>query len=447
MIDFRFASAAAAGKNWVAAFYARPYNRRYLLKQVVKASGFMLAGKQRRSAANRLRYGPAGKQIECLTCRVRCFWRNLHVTAMGMLKIITVVGARPQFVKAAAVSRAIGTWNKNNSATQINERIVHTGQHYDQNMSKVFFDELQLPRPAMNREVGSGPHGRQTAAMLERLEEVLQAEKPDWVIIYGDTNSTLAGALAAVKLHIPVAHVEAGLRSFNRRMPEEINRIVADCLSSLLFCPTATAVKNLADEGVTSGVHRVGDVMYDSVLFNANLAEQASDVMARLQLEAKSFYLATVHRAENTDDPARLAAIIKAFGEMKTQVVLPLHPRTRKILTNRAAEIGRDVRIIDPVSYLDMIKLEQNARLILTDSGGVQKEAYWFGVPCVTLRDQTEWVELVEAECNKVVGADTDAIVAAVADFEAADVSLPADRPTDLYGDGHSAEKIVQTIS
>jgi UDP-GlcNAc3NAcA epimerase len=359
------------------------------------------------------------------------------------VKITTVVGARPQFIKAAAVSRAMAAFNASAAGPRLQERLVHTGQHYDDNMSKVFFDELDIPRPAANLEVGSGPHGRQTGLMLERLEQDLQADRPDWVLVYGDTNSTLAGALAAAKLHVPVAHVEAGLRSFNRRMPEEINRVVADCLSTLLLCPTATAVANLAREGVTAGVHDVGDVMYDSVLFNAALAERSSTVLARVGLTPKTFYLATVHRAENTDDPSRLAGIIEAFGGVGVPLVLPLHPRTRKTLGAGLARLGGGVRVVDPVPYLDMLILEKNARIILTDSGGVQKEAYWFGVPCVTLRDETEWVELVETGCNRLVGADADAILAAVGTFEAKGAALPAARPSDLYGDGHSADKIV----
>ena len=366
---------------------------------------------------------------------------------MRTIRIITIVGARPQFIKAAAVSRAVAAHNRRAGGPRIDERIVHTGQHYDQNMSKVFFDELRIPRPAVNLEVGSGTHGQQTGAMLERIEAVLLDANPDWVLVYGDTNSTLAGAIAAVKLHVPVAHVEAGLRSFNRRMPEEINRVVADCVSALLLCPTATAVRNLAAEGVTRGVHNVGDVMYDSVRFNAKLAERSSDVMARLGLEAGGFYLATVHRAENTDDPARLAGILAAFERIDRPIVLPLHPRTRKTLGAGLERIGGTVRVIDPVPYLDMILLERNARMVLTDSGGVQKEAYWFDKPCVTLRDETEWVELVEAGCNRLVGADPEAILAAVAGFEAAGAALPSDRPADLYGEGHSAEKIVSVLA
>ncbi len=365
---------------------------------------------------------------------------------MRQIKLINVVGARPQFIKAAAVSRAIAAFNEDHDDVCIEERIVHTGQHYDENMSKVFFDELKIPCPQINLEVGSGPHGQQTGVMLERLEQVLLDDKPDWVVVYGDTNSTLAGALAAVKLHVPVAHVEAGLRSFNRRMPEEINRIVADCISTILLCPTDTAVANLTNEGITDGVHKVGDVMYDSVLFNARLAERTSTVMRDLNLAAKSFYLATVHRAENTDDPHRLEGIITAFSRIDKTIILPLHPRTRKTLGASLGKLAGKIQVIDPVPYLDMLMLERNARIILTDSGGVQKEAYWFDVPCVTLRDETEWVELVDTGANRVVGADADAICSAVSDIESAGAELPPARPTNLYGDGQTAGRIVSIL-
>ncbi|MBM4017313.1 MAG: UDP-N-acetylglucosamine 2-epimerase (non-hydrolyzing) [Planctomycetes bacterium] len=363
------------------------------------------------------------------------------------MPVTTVVGARPQFIKAAAVSRAMARFNASGGPVRLQERTIHTGQHYDENMSKVFFDELRIPEPAANLGVGSGPHGEQTGRMLERIEADLAAHRPAWLLIYGDTNSTLAGALAAAKLHVPVAHVEAGLRSYNRRMPEEINRVVADVLSSLLFCPTAAAVENLAREGITRGVCRVGDVMYDSVLFNAALAEQSSRILGRLGLEPKSYYLATVHRAENTDHAVRLAGILGAFREARRPIVLPLHPRTRKTLGADAAALGGQVRIIDPAPYLDMLMLERHARLILTDSGGVQKEAYWFGVPCVTLRGETEWVELVAAGCNRLAGAEAEAILAAIDAFESDGAALPASRPGDLYGDGRSADRIAAILA
>jgi UDP-GlcNAc3NAcA epimerase len=366
---------------------------------------------------------------------------------MTTIRIATVVGARPQFIKAASVSRAVKAFNEAGGPVQVDERILHTGQHYDEGMSQVFFDELHIPRPEVNLEVGSGSHGQQTGAMLERLERVFREMQPDWVLTYGDTNSTLAGALAAVKLHIPVAHVEAGLRSFNRRMPEEINRVVADHVSTILFCPTPVAVRNLTTEGITRGVHQVGDVMYDSVLFNLGLAQRSSRVLERLGLEPKSFYLATVHRPENTDVPERLRGILTAFQGINRPIVLPLHPRTQKTLGAGLAEVAANVRIIEPVGYLDMLTLEKNARLILTDSGGIQKEAYWFGVRCVTLRDETEWVELVEAGCSRLVGADPGAILSAVADFESGGTQPPQSSCGDLYGDGHCAEKIVQILA
>jgi UDP-N-acetylglucosamine 2-epimerase len=363
------------------------------------------------------------------------------------LRIVTVVGARPQFIKAAAVGRAIAGHNETHPESRLEERIVHTGQHYDENMSKVFFDELRIPRPAVNLGVGSGTHGGQTGAMLDKLEQVLLSASPDWVLIYGDTNSTLAGALAAVKLHVPVAHVEAGLRSFNRRMPEEINRIVADRVATLLFCPTKTAVSNLKREGIVEGVHQTGDVMYDSVLFNAQLVESSSEAVSRLKLAPKSFYLATIHRAENTDDPKRLAGIVEAFSKLERPIVLPLHPRTRRALGEKQNRLGKSVRVIDPAPYLDMLTLERSARLILTDSGGVQKEAYWFGVPCVTLREETEWAELVQAGCNSPAGVETEKILEAVRAFEENDSILPRNRPMDLYGDGNAAKKIVECVA
>ena len=364
---------------------------------------------------------------------------------MRTIRIITVVGARPQFVKAAAVSRAVAAHNAARQPT-IDERIIHTGQHYDENMSKVFFDELGIPRPAANLEVGSGSHAARTAGMLVGIEAELLADRSDWMIVYGDTNSTLAGAMAAAKLGVPICHVEAGLRSFNRAMPEEINRILTDRISTLLMCPTATAAANLAAEGVTEGVHQVGDVMYDSVLHNAALAEQRSTIVADLGLTAKDFYLATVHRASNTDDPARLDGILAALAKMDRPVVLPLHPRTRNTLGAKLASLGDRVRAIEPLAHLDMLALEAAARIILTDSGGVQKEAYWAGVPCVTLREETEWVELVEVGCNRLAGADPARILAAVEEIESAGAALPASDAGALYGDGHSAERIIAAI-
>ena len=359
------------------------------------------------------------------------------------MKIVTIVGARPQFIKAAPVSRAIQKHNRKSHGTQITEIIVHTGQHYDDAMSAVFFRDLDLPEPHVNLDVGSGPHGWQTAQMLMRIEEVLMAQKPGLVMVYGDTNSTLAGALAAVKLHIPVAHIEAGLRSFNREMPEEHNRVVSDHLSDLLFCPTQTAVKNLEHEGISKGVHCVGDVMYDSVLFNIHLAEKRSHILKQYNLKPKNYALATVHRAENTDEPERLKAILNALEEITSNglpVILPLHPRTR----NKISDFNlshNSLQLIDPVSYLDMLALEKQAKVILTDSGGVQKEAYWFKVPCVTMRNETEWLETVESGWNVVVGSDREKIVEAVRSFKTGNP-----RP-ELYGDGRAAEKIFDVLS
>ncbi|MBN2006819.1 MAG: UDP-N-acetylglucosamine 2-epimerase (non-hydrolyzing) [Anaerolineae bacterium] len=348
-------------------------------------------------------------------------------------KIVTVVGARPQFIKAAPVSRAL-----RKAHTEV---LVHTGQHYDENMSSVFFAELDLPQPDVNLGVGSGPHGAQTAAMLAGIEQTLLAEKPDWVLVYGDTNSTLAGALAAAKLHIPVAHVEAGLRSFNRRMPEEINRVLTDHISELLFCPSQTAVDHLTAEGIIHGVHLVGDVMMDALTFAAARAQTHSNILQRLGLDEKDFLLATVHRAENTDNPDRLRAILEAFSALDETIVFPVHPRTRaRIEVLNLQSKSRNLKSIEPVGYLDMVRLEQAARMILTDSGGIQKEAYWLGVPCVTLRDETEWVETVEAGWNMLVGADAERIVTAVRDFD-----LSKNRPP-LYGDGRVAERIVSYL-
>jgi UDP-GlcNAc3NAcA epimerase len=349
------------------------------------------------------------------------------------VKIVSIVGARPQFIKAAPVSRIL--------RRQYAEVLVHTGQHYDYNMSALFFEELDIPEPDYNLGIGSGPHGQQTGRMLEAIEQVLLHERPDWVLVFGDTNSTLAGALAAVKLHIPVAHVEAGLRSFNRRMPEEHNRVLADHMADLLLCPTQTAVDNLAREGITRGVHNVGDVMYDAVLHNIGIAEKRSNVLERLELQPKGYLLATVHRAENTDNRARLAGIVEAFGLLAEPIVFPAHPRTRAALAAFGLSLAPNVQVIEPVSYLDMLLLEKHACLILTDSGGVQKEAYFFSVPCVTLRDETEWVETVEAGWNVVVGTDPQRIAAAVQGLR------PVARPPLVFGDGRASERIGSLIS
>ncbi|AUM71938.1 non-hydrolyzing UDP-N-acetylglucosamine 2-epimerase [Pseudomonas fluorescens] len=353
-------------------------------------------------------------------------------------KIVTIVGARPQFIKAAAVSREILK-----HPGRLVEVMVHTGQHYDPNMSQVFFDELEIPAPKYNLEVSGGTHGVMTGRMLEGIEQILLEEKPDWVLIYGDTNSTLAGALAAAKLHIPVAHVEAGLRSFNMRMPEEVNRILSDRVSTLLLCPTALAVDNLAKEGLTHGVHNVGDVMYDVALFYRERAKAQSQVMAQLGLEEGAFALATCHRAENTDDPQRLGEIMAGLADIAVQmpVVLPLHPRTRNLLKTHGLEHHLSaIKVVDPLPFLDMVALEQAANVILTDSGGVQKEAYFYRVPCITLRDETEWVETVELGFNQLVGANRSAMNIAMDNR-----SIP-DGQADVYGDGTAAARIVAIL-
>ncbi|MDG1143571.1 MAG: UDP-N-acetylglucosamine 2-epimerase (non-hydrolyzing), partial [Burkholderiales bacterium] len=352
-------------------------------------------------------------------------------------------GARPQFIKAAAVSRVIREFY----ASEVEEILVHTGQHHDTNMSNVFFDELDIPRAKYNLKISGGQHGAMTGRMLEAVEKVLLKEKPDWLLVYGDTNSTLAGALAAAKLHIPVAHVEAGLRSFNMNMPEEVNRIITDRISSQLFCPTETAVKNLRTEGIDNGVHNVGDVMYDVALFYKARAKQESTIVEDLNLSFGSFALATCHRAENTDDPQKLSQILVALSDIAKSlpVIVPMHPRTLKLIEKYALshEI-KSLNLIDPLSFLDMIALEQASRLILTDSGGVQKEAFFYGVPCITMRNETEWVETVKLGCNSLTGANKNAILSA------AKTSMSNDRNAPLkespYGQGNAATAIVSRM-
>ncbi|MEM1115315.1 MAG: UDP-N-acetylglucosamine 2-epimerase (non-hydrolyzing) [Bacteroidota bacterium] len=356
------------------------------------------------------------------------------------MRILTVVGARPQFIKAAAFSRAV------REAPGVTEVLVHTGQHYDAALSDIFFDELDLDLPAHHLEVGSGPHGQQTGRMLEAIERVVGEEMPDWMLVYGDTNSTLAGALAAAKLHVPVAHVEAGLRSFNRRMPEEVNRVLTDHASDLLFAPTEAAVENLQREGIPAErIRLVGDVMFDAALHFGQKADAESDVLDRLGVERGAYVLATVHRAENTDDPERLTAIFGGLAAVSeaVHVVLPLHPRTRKALeaAGRYKVVCEALDVIEPVGYLDMVMLERHARLIATDSGGVQKEAFFHRVPCVTLRDETEWVELVEAGWNTLCPpASPEAVAGAVQ----RGMGRPPDSAPDLHGDGQAAWSILQ---
>jgi UDP-GlcNAc3NAcA epimerase len=354
------------------------------------------------------------------------------------LKILTVIGARPQFIKAATVSRVL-------KEKGIPEIIVHTGQHFDENMSDIFFKEMDIPQPDYFLNISGLSHGAMTGQMIEKIEGVLQKEKPDVVVVYGDTNSTLAGALAAVKLHIPVAHIEAGLRSFNMRMPEEINRILTDRVSSKLFCPTETAVKNLAAEGYESmncEIIRSGDVMYDAALY---YSEKSSGyhTLGRLNLREGDFVLSTIHRAENTDDLNNLREIISALNGLHSQlrVVLPLHPRTRKILEREKIKV--DFTLLDPLGYFDMLNLIKGCRLVLTDSGGLQKEAYFFKKFCVTMRDQTEWVELVEGGYNQITGAHSKKIMDAVQYF----LNQSFRSESQLYGDGKASAKIVSHLT
>ncbi len=358
------------------------------------------------------------------------------------MNLITIVGARPQFVKAAPVSAALA------ATGAIRERLLHTGQHFDDDMSAVFFRELGIAPPAWNLGIGGGSHGAMTGAQLAAIEAILVAEKPDAVLLYGDTNSTLSGALAAAKLNIPVAHVEAGLRSFNRRMPEEINRVLTDHVSRWLFAPTELAVANLRAEGIAgAGVHQVGDVMYDAALRFARVAAaRPARPTVAAALGGRAYALATVHRAENTDEPARLQAIVGALRALagEIDVVWPMHPRTRKVLSTLGVDLDAlpKLHVVGPLGYLDMIELQSVAQLIVTDSGGVQKEAFFFGRPCVTLRDETEWVELVEAGWNRL--APPISVEALTAAFHAAIGSTG--RPVRPYGDGNAAQRIADTL-
>ena len=387
------------------------------------------------------------------------------------MKLVTVIGARPQIIKAAALSRAI----RNHFADRIQEVIVHTGQHYDDNMSQVFFDELQIPRPVYNLHVGSASHGVQTARMIEGIEALLIKEQPDFIVLYGDTNSTLAGAVAAAKIHVPIVHIEAGLRSFNKAMPEEINRIVCDHCSTLLFTPTKAGLENLKREGFTideSGpstlrqaqgpttaiptidnpkVYHCGDIMYDNSLHFANIAEEKTDIIQRLDLVGKPFILATIHRDTNTDHPERLSAIFRSIIRLseECQVVLPLHPRTAKLIkTNLDENLQQhifncqNIKLIPPVSFLEMIALERHAQLVMTDSGGVQKEAYFFKKPGIILRPETEWVEIVETGNAILADAYEDRIMKAWAHFK----DNPPTVFPEIFGDGHAAEFMLDKI-
>lgn len=350
------------------------------------------------------------------------------------MKILTVIGARPQFIKAATVSNKIR--NNNNS-----EILVHTGQHYDNNMSDIFFNELGIPKPDYNLNIGSSNHGHQTGSMLIALEEIYQKENPDMVLVYGDTNSTLAGSLCASKLLIPVAHVEAGLRSFNKAMPEEQNRILTDHISDLLFTPTLTAVNNLKNENVTKGVHNVGDVMYDAINLFKERAKEVSKITEKLDLEPNKYVLSTIHRAENTNSIERLTSILKALSNSGKKIVLPLHPRTKKFIEEYNLHIGNNIQIIDPVGYLDMISLQENSQKIVTDSGGVQKEAYFLKKPCITMRDETEWVETVQNGWNVIVGSNTNKILDALDNFN------PTGTPASAFGNGDSSSIITNIIT
>ncbi len=365
------------------------------------------------------------------------------------MKLVSIVGARPQFIKIAPLARSI---ERRNGAVgePIENILVHTGQHYDTIMSDIFFDELDIPHPAFNLGVGSGLHGCQTGQMLDKIEQVLLDVRPDMVVTYGDTNSTVAGALAAAKLHIPVAHVEAGVRSFNRRMPEEINRVVADHISDLLLAPTLTAIENLDREGLSKKAILTGDIMYDAVLFNRELADRRSDVLERLVLAPRSYGVVTVHRAENTDDEERLAKLLTAFNDVATRrlpLVFPMHPRTAKLVSSRFPDWSPDPRlhIIEPVGYLDMLRLVSHARLTLTDSGGLQKEAFFLGCPCITLREETEWVETINANGNILTGVESGRIREAVSIWEGRLDAGKADFSTEvdgLFGDGSAADRI-----
>lgn len=377
-----------------------------------------------------------------------------------MIKIVTIIGARPQIIKAAAISRAV----KHKFGNEIKEFIVHTGQHYDANMSQVFFDELEIPLPDFNLEVGSASHGKQTALMTEGIERLLLQIEPEYMLVYGDTNSTLAAGIAAAKIHIPVVHVEAGLRSFNKSMPEEINRIVCDHVSTLLFTPTETGLKNLIREGFSKNnegpadidhpaIYHCGDVMYDNTLHFGGLAEVKSTIIQDLDIQGKDYILATIHRAENTNDASRLTGIFKALDQATLQqnitVVLPLHPRTAGLLKKNLPEelyesvmANKNLKIIQPVSFLDMIRLEKHCRLILTDSGGVQKEAYFFKKPCVIARTETEWVEIVEAGAGIITDADSERIEKAIGYF----LSNPQIDYKPIFGDGMAAEFICRKL-
>ena len=353
------------------------------------------------------------------------------------MKVVTIVGARPQFVKAAVLSRCI------RSHSNIQESIIHTGQHFDTKMSDIFFKEMQIPTPQYNLDISGGSHGKMTGQMLIAIEEVLIKEKPDSVLVYGDTNSTFAGAMAAAKLNIPIAHVEAGLRSFNRKMPEEINRILTDQLSTWLFCPSQVSQSHLLNEGIDEKkIHIVGDIMLDAVRYYSQLKRE-SNAIKNLISSHNEYYLATIHRAENTDSPDRLINIIDALKEiaLKTTVILPLHPRTKKYIDMYKLDLG-PIQTVDPLGYFDILALTKNSKAVLTDSGGLQKEAFFLRRPCVTLRDETEWVETVEVGANQIVGAHKAKILDAIAHSKVPDSIF--DQP--IYGNADCADKIIKTL-
>ena len=372
------------------------------------------------------------------------------------MKLVTIIGARPQIIKAAALSRAVRKFNY-----PVREIIVHTGQHYDPNMSDVFIRELGIPQPDYNLGVGSGSHGKQTASMLSGIEEILEKEKPDWLVVYGDTNSTLAAAIAGSKIHVPVAHIEAGLRSYNKQMPEEINRILCDHVSTLLFSPTLAGFENLRKEGFkinqspftfdNPGIFHCGDLMYDNSLHFASQAETLTKIAEQLQLKDSKYILATIHRNNNTDDPARLNTLLETLSDVALEnnlrVILPLHPRTKKMMDQfLTVDIKEKLEanhfvIIDPASFLEMIVLEQHAEMVITDSGGVQKEAYYFKKPCIILRPETEWIELVENGCAKICDADPVKIKLAFTELTQKTLDYPA-----VFGDGHAAEFILEKL-
>ena len=349
------------------------------------------------------------------------------------MKICTVVGARPQFIKTVSVSRAL-------LALGQVELVIHTGQHYDPAMSQIFFDEIVQHAPDYHLGVGSGPHGVQTGQMLVALEPILETEKPDWVLLYGDTNSTLAGALAACKLHLPIAHVEAGERSFDRRMPEEINRLIVDCVADVHLCASQAAVRNLAAEGHADSAHWVGDVMLDELLACLPSARRLSTILGRLGLQPKCYSLVTLHRAATVDEPKHLTALVEILNGLTETIVFPVHPRTRHALSQRHLVLAEHIRAIEPVGYLDMLALEDSARLIATDSGGVQREAYYLGIPCLTLRNETEWTATVETGWNRLVGIEPQSIKAAWHTF-----TPPGPRPP-IYGEGTAGQRIAELL-